>query len=226
MDGTAPSTQISAGSQTGGALQNAPDQVTEVELRESLQSLGLSFKGGALLVTGSDPLPNVDGVLALWQRSMGAASPETAQKAFMGLWVTTSHERASDEELTLKNRIYTAKFREFPDDIVREVARTWSERPDGRWFPSLKDITDVLRAKLKRRHALGDALKAWGSRDDIQQRIKMIRFDLTRADLGHQVAGTDVPEFVAGLQGKSLAAVMPRYREWADKRISDLEGLL
>ncbi len=191
-----------------------------------MQSLGLKFKGGALQVTGSDPLPNVDGVLALWQRSMGAACPEIAQKAFMGLWVTTSHERLSDDALTLKNRIYTSRFREYPSDIVREIARTWCDRKGGEWFPSLKDVTDALKAKLKGRQALGDALKAWGSKEDIERRVKMIRFDLSRADMGHSVAGCDVPDFITGLQGKKLSDAMPRYREWAEARIQALEAML
>ena len=178
------------------------------------------------MAIGSDICPDAAPALVVWQRSMSTCDHPTALKAFSTLCAITTRRQVSAEELTIQNRIYVSKFMQYPETLVREVVHAWPDRKGGEWFPSLKELTDALKSKLKFRNALGGALKAWGTPSDIERRIKLIRFDVSRADMGHTPKGGDVPDYMRGLQGSELADAMPRYKADMDARIKQLEALL
>ena len=177
-------------------------------------------------VEASEPVPNADHALATWQMSMRLCSPEEAKLWFTALWMETRHETLGDSDLAGKRSLYVRRLKDYPADLVKFVLEDWPTRKGGEWFPSVKELLDALKAETGRRENIGKALKEWGKPAQIAKRIRMIRFDLARADIGHTPKGGDVPDYMRGLQGKALADAMPRYRADMEDRIRKLEALL
>lgn len=182
------------------------------------------WKGGEICLTSSkDVAPDLTAAHEAWKTSNIPIDEASALKMVAALWMVTSHKNVTGEDFDLMASMYAKKVAQFPRGVVQDVFTAWTDTDDGEWFPALKKLVDLLKAQKAKHDKMGKALGAWGTPEDIERRIKIIAFDISRADMGHPPKGCDVPDYMEGLQGKALAAAMPKYKADMEKRVKALK---
>jgi hypothetical protein len=102
------------------------------------------------LTDGADPVQ----ALALVEKSLAPAAPPN-----IGMWLTelihiTAKRKEDVDSATLTMAAYVKRLLGYPGDIVRQTLDDWQ----GHWFPTWKEMKDVLDVRVAPRLALRNAL--------------------------------------------------------------------
>lgn len=171
--------------------------------------------------------PDLSDALTAWQRSNIPMNEEEAFGMIANLWLVTKHKNVSDADYELMISTYAAKISKFPRQVVMDVFADWTDCDDGEWFPALKGLTDLLKAKKVHHDNLGKALGEWGSKEHIQKRINSLKIQLERVvNRREPPVGADVPEKYKVLRGRDLQSATPYFERFVAKRVARLEALL
>jgi hypothetical protein len=99
-----------------------------------------------------DKLPEVVAVLEGAFR--GAPEDQIASALFKLRIMTRAREQRSEEMQEAEAMIWIEQLRGYPGDIVLDVLKTWTKRPNGQWWPTWHEVEEELKKRADRRQSL------------------------------------------------------------------------